>query len=276
MKRIETEYISKLLSLIERKSTIDKESAWSEGSATYFCELGKEIEEVREELESGRQCYLEDELGDVLWDYLNLLYNLEDEGKISLSGVFRRASRKYDERITTIANGGSWASIKEKQKIRLANEQKADRYEEDDGVEAYWNPLVPELQVSRFAESLSFYTEVIGFDIRFQRSSPDFAYLELDQVQMMLEQQNDDGWKVGHLERPFGRGINFQIEVPDVQTVYKRVQDAGWLIYRELEENWYEVETFLMGQKEFLIQDPDGYLLRFSQDLGARPKEVNP
>ncbi|HFQ4989843.1 TPA: VOC family protein, partial [Vibrio vulnificus] len=26
------------------------------------------------------------------------------------------------------------------------------------------------------------------------------------------------------------------------------------------------------GQKEFLIQDPDGYLLRFSQYLGEKPK----
>lgn len=240
--------------------------------------MGKEIEEVREELDSGRQCYLEDELGDVLWDYLNLLYNLEDEGKISLISVFKRASKKYDERIATIANGGSWASIKEKQKARLAKELAANaagHYVEDEEVEeAYWNPLVPELQVSRFAESLGFYTEVLGFEIRFQRSNPDFVYLELNQVQIMLEQQSGDCWNVGALETPFGRGINFQIEVPDVQKFYKRVKGSGLTIYRELKETWYEVGDVMVGQHEFLIQDPDGYLLRFAQDLGARPIEA--
>lgn len=119
-----TEYFSKLLMLITKKNTIDKANTWSEGSSTYFLELKKEIEEVREELDGGRQCYLEDELGDVLWDYLNLLGNLENEGKISFSSVFQRAYQKYEERLTTITEGGTWDAIKEIQKARLAKELK--------------------------------------------------------------------------------------------------------------------------------------------------------
>ena len=38
----------------------------------------------------------------------------------------------------------------------------------------------------------------------------------------------------------------------------------------EIEENWYRQDDKLLGNKEFLVQDPDGYLIRFSQDLGEK------
>ncbi|MCJ8269899.1 MAG: hypothetical protein MJK04_10915 [Psychrosphaera sp.] len=114
--------IAALLSVVATKHEIDQKRDWSAGSSTYFDGLKKEIEEVGEELNADRQCYLEDELGDVFWDYLNLLYNLDAEGKISLPKVFERALGKYQERIDTISNGGTWASVKQKQKLKLANE----------------------------------------------------------------------------------------------------------------------------------------------------------
>ena len=38
----------------------------------------------------------------------------------------------------------------------------------------------------------------------------------------------------------------------------------------EIEENWYRQDDKMLGNKEFLIQDPDGYLLRFMEDLGEK------
>ena len=35
-------------------------------------------------------------------------------------------------------------------------------------------------------------------------------------------------------------------------------------------EQWYRINTIEEGVKELLIQDPDGYLLRFQQYLGER------
>ncbi|HDY8206668.1 TPA: VOC family protein, partial [Vibrio vulnificus] len=52
-------------------------------------------------------------------------------------------------------------------------------------MEEYWNPMVPELSASNFANSIDFYCEIIGFKIRNQRKEPDFAYLELEQIQIM-------------------------------------------------------------------------------------------
>lgn len=133
-----------------------------------------------------------------------------------------------------------------------------------------WNPMVPELLVTNFNSSLKFYTNLLGFNIQFQRTNPDFAYLDLNYAQLMLEQMTDDIWNVGQMEIPFGRGINLQIEVTDVQTIYKNLKLANISIFREIKETWYKTGSYESGQKEFLIQDPDGYLLRFSQHLGKR------
>lgn len=78
-----------------------------------------------------------------------------------------------------------------------------------DGMEEYWSPMVPELSVSDFSKSLNFYCEILGFKVRSQRTKPDFAYIECEQVQIMLEQIHDNGWVTGSLEAPFGRGVNF-------------------------------------------------------------------
>jgi hypothetical protein len=37
-----------------------------------------------------------------------------------------------------------------------------------------------------------------------------------------------------------------------------------------MQENWYRVDDKLVGQKEFLIMDLDGYLLRFIQEVGEK------
>ena len=42
----------------------------------------------------------------------------------------------------------------------------------------------------------------------------------------------------------------------------------NYVIAFDIEENWYRHDDKMLGNKEFLIQDPDGYLLRFTQDLG--------
>lgn len=130
--------------------------------------------------------------------------------------------------------------------------------------------MVPELVVTDFDNSLSFYRDVIGFNIRFQRSNPGFAYLDLDGAQLMLEQLTEESWAVDEMEQPFGRGINFQIEVKDVQLIYKKIISLTISVFRDLKEEWYKTGNSVSGQKKVLVQDPDGYLLRFSQYLGEQ------
>ncbi|MEM5521223.1 hypothetical protein [Sulfitobacter sp. AS59] len=42
-------------------------------------------------------------------------------------------------------------------------------------------------------------------------------------------------------------------------------------LFRDPETAWYRIGTVERGVIEFLVQDQDGYLLRFSQLIGDRP-----
>lgn len=116
--------IETLLKIAKRKNKYDINNPWSNGSKTYLDEIKKEIDEVSEELNNKRNCYLEEELGDVLWDYLNIIINLEKERNISLNSIIDRTCKKYEERISGIEKGIEWDKIKNEQKMKLIEEQK--------------------------------------------------------------------------------------------------------------------------------------------------------
>jgi len=139
-------------------------------------------------------------------------------------------------------------------------------------MDEYWNVMVPELTVIDFNKSLTFYTEILGFSIRNQRKDPNFAYLEQEKVQFMIEQFHENGWNVAELTSPFGRGVNFQIELSDIEPLLTRINNAQIKLFRDPKESWYDIGEKLSGQKEFLIQDPDGYMLRFTQYLSEKHK----
>jgi lactoylglutathione lyase len=132
--------------------------------------------------------------------------------------------------------------------------------------------LVPELVCSNFAESHRFYTQLLGFRVLYSRPEERFAYLERDGAELMLEQSVSPGRLSprAELAYPFGRGINFQIQVSDVDRLHAVILAAGVAIYLPLEERWYRREHDEIGVRQFAIQDPDGYLLRFSQVIGQR------
>lgn len=132
--------------------------------------------------------------------------------------------------------------------------------------------LVPELLVSNLERSLVFWCDLVGFGVAYDRPEEKFAYLDLDGAQVMLEEvdPSERQWISGSLETPFGRGINFQIEAPSSDAVYARLTKAGLTAYMDIEEKWYRAGTSEVGVRQFLVQDPDGYLLRISSSLGQR------
>lgn len=131
-----------------------------------------------------------------------------------------------------------------------------------------WAPMVPELGVSDFSASMAFYVGLLGFRLCYER--PGFAYLERAQAQIMLEDMAG-AWSTADADYPFGRGINLQIETADVRSLHAKLCAAHWPIFRDISESWYRAGNIEHGQREFLIQDPDGYLLRFAEPLGERP-----
>lgn len=126
------------------------------------------------------------------------------------------------------------------------------------------NALIPELTVSDINKSIHFYLKILSFKLEYERKGDKFALLSLKNSQIMIEEINGY-WETGNLSYPFGRGINFQIAVDNINQLYENIRKNKYPIKIELKENWYRVDNKWIGQKEFLIMDPDGYLLRFAQ-----------
>ena len=134
----------------------------------------------------------------------------------------------------------------------------------------FWNKIIPEFSVTNLENSLRFY-KTIGFKIEYERPENKFAFISLGTIQIMLQEvSNNDKWTVSPLSYPFGNGINFQLEVDNVDFIYNNLKKNNYKITFEIEENWYRQNDKLLGNKEFLVQDTDGYLLRFSEDLGEK------
>ena len=136
--------------------------------------------------------------------------------------------------------------------------------------------LVPELSVTDYEASRHFWCNLVGFSLRYERPEEGFGYLVLGNAHLMLDQINQGRtWATGSLERPLGRGINFEVQVENLDTVLQRIMSAGWPIFVEPEEKWYRAGDIEIGVRQFLVQDPDGYLLRLQQEIGERPVGEN-
>lgn len=138
------------------------------------------------------------------------------------------------------------------------------------GEKMYFNKIIPELSVTNLKESLKFY-QTVGFKVEYERAENKFVFLSMGEIQFMLQEiSEEDKWNIAPLEYPFGNGINFQLEVENVDKIYNSLKQNNYKIAFEMEENWYRQDNKLLGNKEFLVQDPDGYLIRFSEDLGEK------
>ena len=135
-----------------------------------------------------------------------------------------------------------------------------------------WNQLLPEFDVFNLEECLKFYIDLIGFNVVYDRKEDRFAFLQLEKVQIMVQEidKENNKWGTGKLEYPLGIGLNFQIDVTNIDEIYNRLKEANYSIFVEMEDHWYRKDNILMGCREFLVQDPNGYVLRFSQDLEER------
>lgn len=125
-----------------------------------------------------------------------------------------------------------------------------------------FNSLIPELSVTDINITRNFYVEVLGFEVYYERKEDKFIFVKYENNQIMLEQLNDK-WSTGPMEYPFGRGINLEMTVSNIDAIYKRVIDSKLDVFAKMESKVYKCGTEDVVQRQFLVQDPDGYLLRF-------------
>jgi len=129
--------------------------------------------------------------------------------------------------------------------------------------------LVPELSVRDLAKSLAFWCGACGFAVICDRPERAFACIQRGSARVMLDQLGTDrDWVTGPLEPPLGRGINLEIAVEDIAPILAALAAVGWPLFLDAEEKTYRVGEGAVTVRQFLVQDPDGYLLRFSERIG--------
>lgn len=132
-----------------------------------------------------------------------------------------------------------------------------------------FSALTPELSVQDLDVSLRFWCDCLGFTVAYDRPAARFACLVRGKAHVMLCQINGR-WDTGELLHPFGRGVNFQILVERLDPILATLEAARWPLFEMPSEAWYRAGPVEAGQRECLVQDPDGYLVRLAEILGQR------
>lgn len=88
---------------------------------------------------------------------------------------------------------------------------------------------------------------------------------------MIEEVDADAQWHSADLQRPFGRGINMQFLTTQVSELFEKLLKTNQTFFAPLEEKHYRRADDTVVCRQFVIQDPDGYLLRFSEIIETKP-----
>ena len=126
-----------------------------------------------------------------------------------------------------------------------------------------YNAVIPEFLVSNIEQSRSFYCDLLGFRIEYERPEENFLFLSLEDCQLMLEEGPKD--QLAELTYPFGRGVNISFGIADVPQLHQQLLEADYPIYRPLTKRKFRVGDHYIYPHEFAVLDPDGYFLRFSE-----------
>ena len=127
-----------------------------------------------------------------------------------------------------------------------------------------FNALIPELVVSDLPRSLDFYKDVLGFREVFARPEEGFHFLERNGAQIMLAAAGDGRW-MSQGDSPMGNGMNLAIALPGFPVGWVASLRPHW--FAAPFEHEYETAEGRLRLEQFVVRDPDGYLLRFLRRL---------
>lgn len=116
-----------------------------------------------------------------------------------------------------------------------------------------------ELFVSDFDKSVAFYRDVLGFN-----EEPSFGnYHPVKRGTVTIGIGSSSDLQPSHYFMPEitaerkGLGVEFVLEVEDIQAEFERVQKTGYAISEPLKQQGW-------GLVDFRLVDPDGYYLRIT------------
>lgn len=122
-----------------------------------------------------------------------------------------------------------------------------------------FHTTVPILYSNDVLKSLEYYTEVLGFDCKWDWGQPPtFGGVSKDGVQIFFcekEQGNPGTW--------------LSIMMDDVDEYYEKIKAKGAIILSP-------PESMSWGIREMLVQDHDGHCIRFGHNISHRPGASSP
>lgn len=133
-------------------------------------------------------------------------------------------------------------------------------------------PLTPELNCENLTNALEFYVDILRFEVLHNDNESGFAMIQRQDSIIMLQEirENAHIYTSAPMQKPYGRGICLQIKTRQVDILYKRCLDKKYSIHLPLEEQWRKLKDVHLGCKQFIVRDPDGYWIRFFEEIGTR------
>ncbi len=121
--------------------------------------------------------------------------------------------------------------------------------------------LTPNLMVEDIAQTLAFYTDILGFQVVMtlpEQEPFDFAIVQRDCVELMFQSRSSLSENVPALTgSPIGASQTFYIEVSGIRELYEALRDNVEIVV--------DFHTTFYGTQEFYFRDSNGYILSFSE-----------
>lgn len=123
--------------------------------------------------------------------------------------------------------------------------------------------LTPNLMVKSVNETLDFYIDILGFELLQtvpEEGNLDWGFVQKDSVLIMFQKDTSIRGEYPELNNyQEGGALTLYIKVDELQAWYGRIKDKTNLI-KPMNKTFY-------GANEFAIQDPNGFILTFSDIL---------
>jgi lactoylglutathione lyase len=121
--------------------------------------------------------------------------------------------------------------------------------------------LTPNLMVEDVAQTLTFYKDVLGFEVvmTLPEAAPfNFAIVSRDGVELMFQSRESLSENVPALTgSPIGASQTFYIEVTGINDLYEQIRDKVEIVV--------DLHTTFYGTQEVYFRDINGYILSFSE-----------
>ena len=135
--------------------------------------------------------------------------------------------------------------------------------------------IIPNLSVRSVAETILFYQKILDFKVKMvviernhsvedyfiETEEYSYAMVYKNDVHMMFLKESTFRENVPSLNKfKMGASVLFYMDVQKIDTFYQELQRKKIKVIKELTTTWY-------GIREFYIEDCNGYIIAFSEEV---------